>query len=124
MTKVLFVEDDSDQAFLYREVLNLKGIETDSAISGEEALKKVAENKPDLIFMDILLNGENGLDVMQKIKQDEKTKDIPIIVFTNTNKKEYKDRAEDLGAADFLIKSQIVPQEVAEKVKAMFEKKS
>lgn len=124
MTKVLFVEDDSDQAFLYREVLNLKGIETDSAISGEEALKKVAENKPDLIFMDILLNGENGLDVMQKIKQDEKTKDIPVIVFTNTNKKEYKDRAEDLGAADFLIKSQIVPQEVAEKVKAMFEKKS
>lgn len=124
MTKVLFVEDDSDQAFLYREVLNLKGIETDSAISGEEALKKVAENKPDLIFMDILLNGENGLDVMQKIKQDEKTKDIPIIVFTNTNKKEYKDRAEDLGAADFMIKSQIIPQELAERVKSMFEKKS
>ena len=122
MIKVLFIEDDPDQIFLYQEVLALKGLPTVSATTVEEALEKVKSDKPDIILLDIMLRHQNGLDVMEKLKQDNSIKKIPVVVFTNTNKKEYRDRAEKLEAADFIIKSQTTPQEMAERIKTMVEK--
>lgn len=58
---------------------------------------------------------------MEKLKSDSSTKDIPIFVFTNTDKKEYKDRAEKLGADDYIIKSETIPQEMADKIKKFLE---
>jgi len=120
--KVLFVEDDPDQLFLFQQVFNIRGLLTIPATTIDEAMKMVALDRPDIVLLDIMLRRENGLDIMEKLKKDTSTKDIPVVVFTNTNKKEYRDRAEKLGAADFIIKSQTIPQEMAERVKALVEK--
>lgn len=120
--KVLFVEDDPDQLFLFQQVFNVKGLLTIPATTIDEAMRMVSLDRPDIVLLDIMLRHENGLDIMEKLKNDSSTKDIPVVVFTNTNKKEYRDRAEKLGAVDFIIKSQTIPQEMAEKVKAYVEK--
>ena len=120
--KVLFVEDDPDQLFLFQQVFNVKGLLTIPVTTIDEAMRMVSLDRPDIVLLDIMLRHENGLDIMEKLKNDSSTKDIPVVVFTNTNKKEYRDRAEKLGAVDFIIKSQTIPQEMAEKVKAYVEK--
>jgi CheY-like chemotaxis protein len=120
--KVLFVEDDPDQLFLFQQVFNVKGLLTIPATTIDEAMRMVSLDRPDIVLLDIMLRHENGLDIMEKLKNDSSTKNIPVVVFTNTNKKEYRDRTEKLGAVDFIIKSQTIPQEMAEKVKAYVEK--
>ncbi|MBU2025593.1 MAG: response regulator [Patescibacteria group bacterium] len=113
MKKVLFIEDDPDQVFLYREVFGIKGIDLKSAESGKRAMKMITEDKPDLILLDILLENENGLETLKELKRNENTKKIPVIVFTNYKGKETKEEALKIGARDFIIKSQTVPEEMA-----------
>ena len=123
LIKVLFVEDDPDQLFLFQQVFNLKGLLTIPATTIEEALRMAFIDRPDLILLDVMLHNENGLDIMEKLKQDEATKDIPIFVFTNTDKKEFKDRAEKLGAEDYIIKSETSPQEMAQRIQEFMEER-
>jgi len=123
MIKVLLVEDDPDQLYLFQEVFNVKGLLTIPATSIDEAMKMVSLDRPDIVLLDVMLWHENGLDIMEKLKQDSSTKDIPIFVFTNTDKKEYRDRAEKLGADDYIIKSETIPQEMAERIKRFMEGK-
>jgi CheY-like chemotaxis protein len=123
MIKVLLVEDDPDQLYLFQEVFNVKGLLTIPATSIDEAMKMVSLDRPDIVLLDVMLWHENGLDIMEKLKQDSSTKDIPVFVFTNTDKKEYRDRAEKLGADDYIIKSETIPQEMAEKIKRFMEKR-
>ena len=123
MIKVLLVEDDPDQLYLFQEVFNVKGLLTIPATSIDEAMKMVSLDRPDIVLLDVMLWHENGLDIMEKLKQDSSTKDIPIFVFTNTDKKEYRDRAEKLGADDYIIKSETIPQEMAERIKRFMENK-
>ncbi len=117
MIKVLFIEDDPDQLFLFEQVFRVSGLLTIAATDRKEALEMVDLDPPDVILLDIMLRKENGLDIMDALKQKPRTKDIPVIVFTNTNKKEYRDRATKLGAVDFVIKSQTIPQDMAERIK-------
>ena len=119
MIKVLLVEDDPEQIFLYDKVFSVRGLFVMAATTTAEALTMAASDGPDIILLDIMLRHENGLDIMETLKQREATKNIPVVVFTNTNKKEFRERAEKLGAADFIIKSQTIPQEMAERIKKM-----
>ncbi|HRZ95520.1 MAG TPA: response regulator [Candidatus Moranbacteria bacterium] len=119
--KVLLVEDDPEQLFLFQQVFNVKGLLTIPATNIADALKMVSLDRPDIVLLDIILWHENGLDIMEKLKKDPSTKDIPVFVFTNTDKKEYKDRAEKLGAADYIIKSETIPQEMADRIKKFLE---
>lgn len=123
MIKVLLVEDDPDQLYLFQEVFNVKGLLTIPATNIADAMKMVSLDRPDVVLLDVMLWHENGLDIMEKLKQDSSTKDIPIFVFTNTDKKEYRDRAEKLGADDYIIKSETIPQEMAERIKKFMEKR-
>lgn len=117
--KVLFVEDDPDQIFLYQEVFGMKGIFLIPSTNSKETLEAAIKNKPAVILLDILLRHENGLDIMEKLKANGATKNIPVIIFTNYDKKEVRDRAAELGAVAFIIKSRTTPQEMIEKVKAL-----
>ena len=121
LIKVLFIEDDPDQIFLFEKVFNLKGLLTIAATDSETVFEMLSKDKPNIILLDVMLRNENGLDIMEKIRQDEVLKKIPIFVFTNTDKKEYKDRAEKLGAEGYIIKSETIPQEMAEKIKNFME---
>lgn len=120
---VLFIEDDPDQMFLFSKVFELTGVLTQPAMNEAETFKVLDSLEIDIILLDIMLRRENGLDIMEKIKKDSRTKDIPVFVFTNTDKKEYRDRAEKLGADAYIIKSETVPQEMAIRIREFIETK-
>lgn len=116
MIKLLFVEDDPDQLMVYDFKFSREGILTIPAKDAKQAFEHIVD-KPDIILMDVLLKEDNGLDIMEKLKQDDRYKDIPVIVFSNLDKQDVKDRAAKLGAIDYIIKSQTDPVEMTQKIK-------
>jgi len=85
---VLMVEDNPFQREMYTTKFYLSGYSLITAATGEKALEQVAENKIDLILLDLALPGMSGVDVLKTLKSNEKTKDIPVIAFTVTAKTE------------------------------------
>ena len=117
MTKILVVEDDSFVIDIYHNKLSQEGYEVIEARNGIEAMKKLEEVRPDLILLDIIMPYMDGMEVLRKIKKDEKLKTIPIILLTNLSQKEEINEGLGLGASDYLIKSHFTPSEVLEKIK-------
>ncbi|NOZ59241.1 MAG: response regulator [Euryarchaeota archaeon] len=77
--RVLVVDDDPDVVILLDKVLSKRGYKVVSSLSGEEAIEKALKEKPDIIFMDIMMPTMNGWEAARAIKENEKTKHIPII---------------------------------------------
>lgn len=117
MTKILIIEDDSFVIDIYHTKLSQEGYEVIEARNGIEAMKKLGEVRPDLILLDIIMPYMDGIEVLHKIKKDEKLKTIPIILLTNLSQKEEINEGLGLGANDYLIKSHFTPSEVLEKIK-------
>ncbi|MBU1102060.1 response regulator [Patescibacteria group bacterium] len=117
MKRILFVEDDPDQIFMYNAKFELEGLLLMVADNERDALKFARIENPDLILLDLLLRHENGLDILEKMKQDEKISKIPVLVFTNYDTKEYRERAAKLGAQEYIIKAQTTPSEIVKKIK-------
>ena len=118
MTKILFVEDEPNHIAIYETKLKQEGFDFFSAKTAEEAIPLIKVEKPDLIMLDLLLPGEeNGIDVLAKLKKDPQTQNIPIIVFTNYDEKEFRERAQTLGANDFVLKSDVTPSQMVAKIR-------
>lgn len=80
MTKVMVVDDSPDIVWVYSRILEKAEYTVVSASSGEEALEMLQTEKPDLILLDIMMPGMNGWDTCKKIKENEETKDIVVIM--------------------------------------------
>ena len=80
--KILLVDDDADFVGLAKMVLETKPYQVVAAYSGEEALQKVAEEKPDLIVLDIIMPLKDGFTVCEQLKRDPETASIPVIMLT------------------------------------------
>jgi CheY-like chemotaxis protein len=117
--KILLVEDEEIMIDLLQRKLTREGYEVFVARDGEEGLKKMREMdpKPDLILLDIVMPKMGGFEVMEEMAKDEKLKNIPVIVISNSGQPVELDRAKKLGAKDWLIKTEFDPKEVLEKVK-------
>lgn len=113
----MIVEDDSFVMDIYKTKLSQEGFEVIEAINGVEALKKLKDAKPDIMLLDIVMPYMDGLEVLKKVKGEESTKNIPVILLTNLSQKEEVDKGLGLGASDYLIKSHFTPSEVLEKIK-------
>jgi response regulator RpfG family c-di-GMP phosphodiesterase len=120
--KVLFIEDDPIQIMILGTKMKMEGISYISAANGNDAIKLAMAEKPNIILSDILLGGENGLDIIEKIKKDKKIKDIPIIIFTNYADRKAMERAEEMGVLEYIIKSGVTPKKMVEKIKGYIEK--
>ena len=103
--------------------LQKEGFSTIEAIDGEVGLKLVKENFPDLVLLDLILPGLDGFEVLRQIKDDQKTKLIPVIVLSNLGQKEDMDRALAGGAEDFMVKANFTPGEIVAKIKTVLQKK-
>jgi len=115
MKKILIVEDEQNLSKLLQLNFESSGYSVIRAINAEEAYASL-EKAPDLILLDILLPGEDGLEILRKIKKDPKTKNIPVIMLSNFDDSNRKERAKKLGAVDYLVKSNNDPDTVLEKV--------
>lgn len=115
---VLVVDDDLTLRELYAERLKQEGYAVIEAGDGEEAIKK-AQEIPSLIILDIMMPKTNGIDVMQKIRADEKTKNIPIVILTALIQE--IDKVKGIMSSDdaYLIKSEQMPKDVISKVNSI-----
>lgn len=103
-------------AEIYNRKFSDAGFEVVMAASGTEAQTKARSERPEIMLLDLVLPEEDGFDVLKKLKSDESTKSIIIIIFSNLSQEEDKQRAESLGADGFIAKSDFTPHQIVEQV--------
>ena len=117
MILIIFIEDEAALQKTFGDILKSEGFEVIPALDGETGLNLVKKENPDLVLLDLILPKIHGLDVLKEMKQDENTKNIPVIVLTNIASIEEIDKALELGATTYLVKSDYSLEDVIAKVK-------
>ena len=102
--KVLNVEDDADTRTFVSTVLEENGYTPIMAMDGEEGMKKIKKERPDLIILDILMPRESGIKMYHELKLDPNLKDIPVVMLTSRTAIKHRDKAKALGAKGFIVK--------------------
>ena len=121
--KILLIEDDYFLAGIYLTKFKLEGFEIFLAQDGEQGLRFAGDKSPDIILLDISLPKKDGFDVLQALKKNSVTKNIPVIIMTNLSENDNIKKCFSLGAVDYIVKSNFLPNEVVEKVKRTLIKK-
>jgi len=115
--KILLVEDDTNLASVYKSRLELEGFEVVLVTNGEDALSTTVAEKPDLILLDAMMPKISGFDVLDILRNTPETANIRVIMLTALSQDKDKERAENLGVDEYLVKSQVVIGDVVERVK-------
>ncbi len=115
--KILLVEDDESLAAVYRSRLELEGFEVKEVNNGEQALSAAMEFRPDLILLDAMMPKISGFDVLDIIRNTPEVGDVKVVMLTALSQPKNKERAEELGVDDYLVKSQVVIGDVVDRVK-------
>ena len=115
--KILIIEDDKFLAKMLARMLESHNYEIILAGTGKEGLVKASGDKVNLILLDIMLPDIDGFDLLATIKREEKTKNIPVIIISNLGQPEDIKQGKDLGALDYIIKSDLSLDEVVAKVR-------
>jgi two-component system, sensor histidine kinase and response regulator len=102
--KILIVDDAEDTVELLRKRFRAEGYDTDQAFNGEEGLQKVSEYNPDLVVLDVMMPKMDGYEVCKRMKSDEKTKYIPVLMLTAKGEVDYKVKGLETGADDYMAK--------------------
>ncbi len=121
--RILLVEDDPCITKAYRHGLERAGFSVAVADDGAMALKWLKREKcPDMILLDIIISRIDGFEVLRRIKEDEKTKDIPVIIVSNLGQEEDIKKGRKLGAVDYLIKTNWSMANLIKKINSYLDK--
>lgn len=110
------IEDDKFISEVYIAKLSKEGFDVMLLGDGSMVLEKAQKEKPNLILLDIFMPKIGGIDVLRILKEREETRNIPVVMLTNATEKEYIEDAMELGAEDYLVKSNFTPDEILHKV--------
>ena len=116
-SRILLVEDDIGLATAYQTRLEAEDFDVRHCGDGEAALKMAVEYQPDLILLDIMMPKLSGFDVLDILRNSPETRHIKIIILTALGLPSDRQRAKDLGADDYLIKSQAVVADVIRRIR-------
>ncbi len=111
--KILVVDDSKTELHHLRELLGKRGFSVRTAENGEEALRRLAEDKPDLILMDVVMPGTNGFQLTRTITRDPRWSDVPVIMCTSKNQETDRVWGMRQGARDYLVKPVMADELVA-----------
>ena len=114
---VLVVEDDSSTANALKMKLEEEDFVVSVAVNGVECLESVKNKIPDIILLDVMMPVMGGMETLKKLKEDEKTKDLPIVLLTNVDSEESLANALEGGAQDYLVKADHTLENVVAYVK-------
>ena len=114
--RVLLAEDDRILRTAGETSLRRKGYTVIAAVDGEDALAKAVAHRPDLILLDVMMPKLQGFDVLARLKSDEATRDIPVIMLSNLEQEADIRRSIEGGARSYLVKSHVQLDELAERV--------
>ena len=115
--KILVVDDSKTELHHLSEVLGKRGYSVRTAENGEEALRRLAEDKPDLILMDVVMPGQNGFQLTRSITRDPRFADVPVIMCTSKSQETDKVWGMRQGARDYIVKP-VNGDELVAKIKA------
>jgi twitching motility two-component system response regulator PilH len=115
--KILLVDDSKTELHHLSELLTKRGYQVRTAENGEEALRRLAEEKPDLILMDVVMPGQNGFQLTRAITRDPDFADVPVIICTSKNQETDKVWGMRQGARDYVVKP-VNADELVAKIKA------
>jgi len=121
MKSVLLIEDDPFLVDIYTTKLKEAGFSVETAMDGEEGFQKVKEKMPDIILLDIVLPNINGWEFLRKIEEDERLKNLKVVILSNLGQKAEVEKGLKLGAVKYLIKAHYTPSEVVEMVKQILD---
>lgn len=115
--KVLLIEDETSIRTMYADVLQDEGYEVIQIGDGKEGYDAVLNREWDVLLLDIMLPRLDGIELLKQMRKDPATKDKPIIILTNLEDSRIKETCFNLGIKDFLVKSNIMPNDVVLAVK-------
>ncbi|PPE69559.1 response regulator [Caldimonas thermodepolymerans] len=115
--KILLVDDSKTELHFLSELLTKKGYSVRTAENGDEAMRRLAEEKPDLILMDVVMPGQNGFQLTRSITRDPNYADVPVIMCTSKNQDTDKVWGMRQGARDYVVKP-VDPDELIAKIRA------
>ncbi len=101
---ILLVDDSKTELHVLSEMLTKRGYAVRTASGGEEAMRRLAEEKPDLILMDVVMPGQNGFQLTRSITRDPRFSDVPVIMCTSKNQETDRVWGMRQGAKDYVVK--------------------
>jgi twitching motility two-component system response regulator PilH len=117
--KVLVVDDSATDRAHLQDVLEKQNITVLAASSGQDALKMASEERPDIIFLDIIMSGMDGYAVCRSLRENESTKGIPIIFVSSKKNRADIMWANEQGGSGYIVKP-YAPEEVRKQLEAVF----
>lgn len=114
---ILVVEDEAPLLSALKSKLKDEGFSVDTATNGVEGLESIKKEKPDLVLLDILMPQMDGITMLKKMKEDSKTRDIPVIVLTNLYDAQKVSECIERGVYDYLVKVNWGIEEVMDLIK-------
>ncbi len=123
--RIMLIEDEEILIDVLQKKLITEGYDVLVARNGEEGIQKLKEtrdNPPDLILLDIIMPKKDGFAVLEAIRKDKKLAPIPVIIISNSGQPVELSRAKELGAKDWLVKTEFDPQDVMDKVQKYINK--
>lgn len=119
--KILLVEDDVNLRETYSEILKLHNFDVVEANDGIEGLDLATKEIPDVIFTGIIMPRMDGFSMMEELKKNVATANIPVIMSSHMGREEDRQKAEALGAKDFILRNMTTPNEIVRRIQAIFE---
>jgi len=114
---ILFIEDDLPTVEVYKTALEHAGFKVETALSGNDGVRKIKAKMPDLVLLDFLLPDITGMEVLEEIRKQKGAKDIPILILTNYTDKKLGEKGLFLKNEKYLLKAKHTPTELVERVK-------
>ncbi len=118
---LLVAEDDQFYANLYRTKLEKEGFSVVVASNGTETLELLKKHRPNLVILDLIMPETDGFEILKKLKKETWAKNVPVIVLSNLGQEEDINRAKELGAYKYVIKSNVSIHQMVESVEEALE---
>jgi len=115
--RILLVEDDDSLAATYKVRMEAEGFTVRRVNNGEDALAAALEFKPNLVLLDVMMPKVSGLEVLDILRNTPETANLKIVILTALGQEGDKLRASQLGADDYLVKSQVVISDVMKRIR-------
>ncbi len=120
MKKILIVEDDTFLKNLAAKKLTGEGYAVVTASNASEASNAIEHETPDLVLLDLLFPGDtDGFGILKKIRENTAMATTPVIIFSNLSDEKDMEKAQGLGATDYMVKSNFTLEELVEKIKSL-----
>lgn len=117
MTKIAIIEDDPVINQMYRMKFEADGFNVEIASDGQRGVELVKEFQPDIILLDLQMPHMNGTEALAEIRRHDWGSDLPVLILTNLGKEEAPAELEKLGVANYIVKAELTPKQVVERVK-------